>query len=79
MSYILDFVLEKNAIEEKEGQKGKGTSQPGRAVIVSGTSTEPPFDDVPVDLSSDDKDLVMEYSGKIIIIIIIIVIIINFI
>ena len=33
-------------------------------MIISGGSTEPPFDDVPVDLSADHKDLVMEYSGK---------------
>ena len=39
-------------------------SKPGRAVVLSGTSREPPYGDVPVDLSSDDKDLVMEYSGK---------------
>ena len=54
----------KNGIEEKEGLKRRGVSKPGHAVVVSGASTEPPYDDVPVDLSSEDKDLVMEYSGK---------------
>lgn len=37
---------------------------PGKAIVVSGTSMELPYDDMPVDLSSDDKDLVMEYPGK---------------
>ena len=54
----------KNAIEEKGGLKKRVMSKPGHPVLVSGTTTEPPFDDVPVDISSDDKDLVMEYSGK---------------
>ena len=49
---------------EKEGLKKRGMSTPGRAVVVSGTSMELPYDDMPVDLSSDDKDLVMEYLGK---------------
>ena len=39
-------------------------SKPGHAVVISGGSMEPPVDDVPVDLSADHKDLVMEYSGN---------------
>lgn len=54
----------KHATGEKEGLSKRGMSKPGRAVVLSGTSTDPPYSDVPVDLSSDDKDLVMEYSGK---------------
>ena len=54
----------KHATGEKEGLNKRSMSKPGRAVVLSGTSTEPPYGDVPVDLSSDDKDLVMEYSGK---------------
>ena len=54
----------KHATGEKEGLNKRGMSKPGRAVVLSGTSTEPPYSDVPVDLSSDDKNLVMEYSGK---------------
>ena len=33
-------------------------------MVISGGSTEPQLDDVPVDLSADHKDLVMEYSGN---------------
>ena len=33
-------------------------------MVISGGSTEPHLDDVPVDLSADHKDLVMEYSGN---------------
>ncbi|KAJ7385264.1 Amyloid-beta A4 precursor protein-binding A member 1 [Desmophyllum pertusum] len=52
----------KHAVEERDRLKKRGTSKPGRVVVISGESTEPPFDDVPVDLSADHKDLVMEYS-----------------
>lgn len=58
-------VIEKHAIEGKERLKKRGMSKPGHAVVISGGSTEPPFDDVPVNLSADHKDLVMEYSGNI--------------
>ena len=44
--------------------KKRGVSKPGRAVVISGGSTEPQLNDVPVDLSADHKDLVMEYSGN---------------
>ena len=59
------LIIGKHAVEERERLKKRGTSKPGRAVVISGESTEPPFDDVPVDLSADHKDLVMEYSGNI--------------
>lgn len=49
---------------EKGGLKKRSMNTPGKAVVVSGTSMELPYDDMPVDLSSDDKDLVMEYPGK---------------
>ncbi|XP_022781849.1 dentin sialophosphoprotein-like isoform X2 [Stylophora pistillata] len=52
----------KHAISEKERLKKRGNSKPGRAVVISGGSTKPQLDDVPVDLSADHKDLVMEYS-----------------
>ena len=39
-------------------------SKPGHVVMISGGSTEPQLDDVPVELSADHKDLVMEYSGN---------------
>lgn len=57
-------IIEKHAIEGKERLKKRGMSKPGHAVVISGGSTEPPFDDVPVNLSADHKDLVMEYSGN---------------
>ena len=57
-------IIGKHAIEGKERLKKRGMSKPGHAVVITGGSTEPPFDDVPVDLSADHKDLVMEYSGN---------------
>lgn len=39
-------------------------SKPGHPVLVTGASTEPAFNGVPVNMSSDDKELVMEYSGN---------------
>jgi len=54
----------KHAIDGKERLKRRGMSKPGHAVVISGGSMEPPVDDVPVDLSADHKDLVMEYSGN---------------
>ena len=58
------LIVGKHAIEEKERVKKRGMSKPGHAVIISGESTEPPYGDVPVDLSADHRDLVMEYSGS---------------
>lgn len=52
----------KNAAVSKEGLIKSGMNNSGRAVLVSGTSTQLPYGDAPVDLSSDDKDLVLEYS-----------------
>ena len=46
----------------KDGLKSK--VKPGKAVVVSGTSARPSYSDTPVDLSADDKDLVLEYSGN---------------
>lgn len=37
-------------------------SKPGHPVLVTGATTEPAFNGVPVNMSSDDKELVMEYS-----------------
>ena len=54
----------KNAAVSKEGLIKSGMNNSGRAVLVSGTSTQLPYGDAPVDLSSDDKDLVLEYSGN---------------
>lgn len=54
----------RNDTVEKGGLKKRSMNTPGKAVVVSGTSMELPYDDMPVDLSSDDKDLVMEYPGK---------------
>lgn len=42
----------------------KSRVKPGKAVVVSGTSARPSYSDTPVDLSADDKDLVLEYSGN---------------
>ena len=39
-------------------------SKPGHPVLVTGATTEPAFNGVPVNMSSDDKELVMEYSGN---------------
>ncbi|XP_067036053.1 uncharacterized protein [Acropora muricata] len=51
----------KNATMSKDGLM-KSRVKPGKAVVVSGTSARPSYSDTPVDLSADDKDLVLEYS-----------------
>lgn len=44
---------------ERERVKKK----PGKAVIISGTSTEPPIHDEPINVS-DTSEYVMEYTGR---------------
>ena len=44
---------------ERERVKKK----PGKAIIISGTSAEPPIHDEPIDMS-DTSEYVMEYTGK---------------
>ena len=53
----------KNVVEEKSTKK-RVMSKPGHPVLVTGATTEPAFNGVPVNMSSDDKELVMEYSGN---------------
>jgi hypothetical protein len=45
-------------------ERERAKKKPGKAVIISGTSTEPPIHDNPIDIS-DTSEYVMEYTGMV--------------